>query len=258
MATQFRMPSNQAISNQVVSRDGTVNYAPISTNAYSQQSGDAFNQVYANAADYQKLLADVTTQMERNSPLAQADVYSRKKLADAEYLKARAMLDGGNGSGLTMGSGGRGLMSTQSANSMQAPTSSPYATMLANEQERKSQIPIGFGSSGDDAVFRRISERNANEATRLYGKTKMYDAAAGQAQRDLDKYIAQLGSGDKRYAADTDKEIAKTQQPLTADQVLEKTRIENPYENTAKGMAMNLLGGYASGQNARSNFAYWG
>ena len=80
--------------------------------------------------------------------------------------------------------------------------------------------------------------------------------AKDDAAKELQRIIRSTELDRARIQAGAQTEAAKIQQPLGAQQILEKTRIENPGES-AKGMAMNLLGGYAN-QGSRSNFAYWG
>ena len=88
---------------------------------------------------------------------------------------------------------------------------------------------------------------------------RRYNAGQADANRDLDRYLAGLRKETELGVASSNKQAqlgtARINQPLSAEQILEKSRIENP--DPIKGMAVNLLGGYAN-QGTRSNFAYWG
>jgi hypothetical protein len=228
---QSSKPTNVTSGNQFVAkRDGTVDFAEVPFQEYAKTMGNAFGQtndaqskILKEIFDYRQ--KDPNTQA--NADATRTTANAAMKQAEAEYLRAQ--------------------------NESSEKPWSPFA-----DHRRKYQD--GTFKSGTEQYQDILARRRGRED---YVFQSNIDAAnqakRDKAQYDLDTMVARINADRERDVAriDADSRITQTriQQPLSAGQVLERTRIENP--DPVKGMAMNLLGGY-SNQGARSNFAYWG
>lgn len=206
-------------------RSGAYNYQDIDRGQNTSDLSSVYDQAFQQQAKFQDDLSGTKLGYEEKSPLAQAQAYAIRRDADSRYLEA----------------GGPGEQSQ-----------SPYSRMMANRVSGTSQY--------QDIVANRRQRKNAQFGLDLYRQQKEIDSSANEPQRMLDRYMADLASSTQLQTAAIDanarRDIASTQQPLSAGQVLEQSRIENP-EASYRAASMNLLGGYAN-NGTRSNFAYWG
>ena len=211
----------------VQARDGTVNYSPIPFEQYAGSMGNAFGQANKAQSDILNQIAGLAGQ----DPRTQATAYSTKRTADAAYKQAEAAY-------IQAQNSGRDSRDSSQSNQSPRPYQPTTSDRLFNPEY---QSAMSYENKARDGVNRFATQ---------------YEFANNRANRDLDRFVADSRLSETKLNTQAQLGAARINQPLSAGQILDKTRIENP--DPMKSNAMNLLGGYSQGNGSRSNFAYWG